>query len=448
MAGNYTILDGNGQVDPIKGMLLSKAKVGVASGDTIDDLLTVALEDRNTTDTIASAMSKFDHYFDLARQYAATGLGLSVVLHAEPVAGDVWESQILDGWTEFASKGTQVEARLAGSMSLTLHITRQNWWQAPEAQLNTSSPAGNDYLTGSTMALQPDISGGGGMHTNAVIIPTYSGGPDLPSPLRFEIKFLTAGNQMGDLFMSQNVNSETVGRVYVLDDVTATGGANHNDATAYKGAYKDCSFSGGNVLTDMLNWALDAGCMADCKGNWFRFILRFGAVMNYMDLEMQVQVRLHGTSAVVGKTDWMLATPGNWLQVFDAMRLPPFDLGTPANAGALDLVLVVQRATVGSYSIGVDYLQMVPLDGWRHYQTLYALPTNWTLIDNGARGIVSSLDATGHEVVTHIADGQSFMLAPAVTNGFYFAWMNVAGGAVVTDSIRVKAFVCARRRLL
>ncbi len=458
----HTHLDGGDCVDPVRGMLMTSAKApstatpsgtaAKAPGETTEDLLLVDLNDRDVGECIIDqTMSLFDHYFDQARLYASAGLGQAVVLHAEPVEGEDWESPVMDGWSEFGGKGSQVGARLLGSMALTLHVTRCNYWQAAEVQLETISPGGDDGLTGSTLELMEEISGEDeGLHVNAMVIaPSVAEpGPDLPSPMRLEIKNIRADPvDIGHLYVSQNVNSECQSRSYCLDDADASGGESQSDADAYCGTYKACAFSD-TAAADLLTWPLaDAFCQ-DCKGNFFRFILRLNADLAYTDLELKMQLRLSSTSSVVGETDWLAAVPGERLQVFSAMRLPPYHLVDLANAAGLDLVLVARRSTLGSHTLSVDYLQLMPLDGWRHYRPLYALEQNWTLVDNGARGIVSSLDTSGKEQITHIAVGQPFYLAPHVPIAFYFAWMTSDGQAHVMSAITVKAYVSKRRRLL
>jgi hypothetical protein len=443
-------LDGVSQVDPVKGYLTSIATKGEAP-DVVEDLLTVYLEDRNpdlevvNPPSIVSVMTLFEFLLKKARLYFETGLGEQVVLHAEPVYGEVWESQVVDGWTEFAAKGSQAEGRLSGSMVLTVHVRRVNYWQSNEIQLNTSSPAGKDYLNGCTLPLIQVLTIANAMfiYPDEMALP-----PDLPSPLHFQMQNLQP--TMGNIYVAQNVNSEQVNRCYNLDDVDATGPSTVvvDDATyAFGGHYKNCSFTGPGPA-DLLVWPLAQDFCQDCAGNFFRFMFRLGYALPYSDFEFKVQVRLHSTAAVVGETSWTTGIVANRLQLLGSMRLPPYQLTNFGYAAALDLALMARRYATGIWTVAVDYLQLIPIDGWREYDFMYPLQAYWKLNDDAALDLVTTFDAAGNEQITHIAKGQPFYLAPHIVNAFHFAWLKDDGYAFIDAHIKVSAFVRVRRRLL
>ena len=165
------------------------------------------------------------------------------------------------------------------------------------------------------------------------------------------------------------------------------------------------------------------------------------------DLEVKLKLKLHVTSSVVGETAWTLITPGQSLNVLEVMRLPPFLLTDFANSAGLDLVLSARRASSGGHTLCLDYLLLLPLDGWRSYSGLYPLPQNWRLVDNGALNLVTTFNGANNELITHIPTGHPFLLAPHVANAFFFGWMDDTGEAVVMASIQVKAWCTPRRRL-
>ncbi len=447
---NHIGLEGFSQLDPVKGYLTSTATKGETT-EQIEDLLTVTLEDRNLNllqgnpPTIASVMSFFEFLLKKARLYFETGLGERVLLHAEPTAGEVWESQVIGGWTEFTPKGSESQSRLWGTMVLTVHLRRVNFWQQPEVQLETSSPNGYEYWNGSTRPLMSFTT-----LANALLIdPTLIvNGPELPSPLRIQIENLTSN--IGKVFVAQNINSEPVSRNFTLDDLDGTGPSTATIVDAvqgYGGTYKNCSFTGPGQA-DLLVWPMATDFCADCAGNFFRFVFRVGSVLLYSDIEFKVQLRLHGLSTVVGETAWTLGSTHDRLQVLGTMRVPPYPLSDFALSASLDLVLMARRQATGTWVVAVDFLQLLPLDGWREYDSLYTLQAHWKINDDANLGIVYTYDTAGTQQVTHIARGQPFFLAPHTPNSFFFLWMDDTGYVNINAQIKVTAFCCFRRRLL
>jgi len=61
----------------------------------------------------------------------------------------------------------------------------------------------------------------------------------------------------------------------------------------------------------------------------------------------------------------MLLSTTKKLQVFPPLYLPPWALASQGSAGAA-LELQVQAAAAGTHAVNLDFVQLMPMDGWLH----------------------------------------------------------------------------------
>ena len=436
-------LEGESRQDPVDGARRNFKNLKFPTTETIEDLITLELNDKDQASLMIAALtSDLETLFKKARLYSTTGLGSKILLHQEPTDGDVWESQVLDGWIEYTGQGDPSLDRLRGSMGVVLHVVRQNWWETTEAQLPTAGVLGADDYAGTTITNKFAFTN----YSNTMELPLDSAnqGVYLPCEIRMQIKNLT-NTSLGVLCVAHNYSSAAVGKSYLLEDTTATGGSSNDDAASSGGKNKTCTWTDTAEAT-LLTWSLANTFCRDSAGNFFKGIVRLADDLAYTDLELKVKLFVASTTTLVGESAWGPAVAALRMQEIPILRLPPFVLNSPAAAAGLNLALVARRNTTGSHSIKVDYLQLMAIDGWRRYDPIYAIPQNWYLTDNGPLNIVSTLNTSSEELITHIATGNKFMLQPKVMNTFYFAWMNSTGGMVITDQLLVKVWAKKRMR--
>ncbi len=323
------------------------------------------------------------------------------------------------------------------------NLWRKNWFEGAEVQLNTVGVLGLDELDGTVISDQFQYTN----ESNFLYAPldTTPQGITLPSPARLEMQAITAYATVGELIVTHAYNGISLGMDFYLSDAAGTGGTSGADATCCGGTYRTLGWSD-TAETVLETWDLTAAFCVKAGGKYFKPIVRLGADLAYTDLQFKLQLMVTATSNVLGESSWSPCTAAKRIQEISTLRLPPFKLEDPSNAAGLTLALVARRNTSGAHSIRLDFIQLMPMDGWKTYDPIYPLPEDWTLIENGPADLVTSLDASGNELITHSGRGAPFMIAPGLRNAFIFIWMNSAGGAVIHDQMLVKLWVKKRKR--
>jgi hypothetical protein len=127
------------------------------------------------------------------------------------------------------------------------------------------------------------------------------------------------------------------------------------------------------------------------------------------------------------------------------MQIPPYILGQFIDIGNLTLGLYEKRAS-GSGTLNLDYLFILPQDGWRKYGAITGLGYGETLVDDPVREVLYTDDGTsGYKVTNKIEEGEGLMLRPGVKNYMYFLQMDTDGDAPIDRTANVVVKAHARR---
>jgi len=431
----------------IKGI---KHRPGYGKGDLVEDLLLVLLEDKTSpTTSIGAMLNRLESYLVLARTYHTTGVGLPVYLMLTPLENEAWWSRVVDGWCEqVASKGASsngIEEQLKGSVAVALHLVRENYWeQAVETQFPTWGILGNNHLDGTLITNQHAAS----LVSNFLEVRLDEGDaePNLPMICRLVMEYASATDNLANLWVSQGFNSRLSNTYSTLEDNTASGGVSANDPTSSGGTYRLCTWEG-TQEAELLVWTIPSAMSQACAGNFFKFLLKLSTVLAYTDLSLKLKVRLAGTSNTIGASNWKRLAPTVKLHELAVLRIPPNRLADNSQAADMELVLTAKRGTTGG-SIGVDFIQLLPLDGWRRYGAIDPIGPGDTIEDDGWQNTLITYGADRKQVNTHIGVGPGFRLQPRQRNIFFFNWSNSYDQVVLDKQLRVKVFGRIRRKIL
>ena len=440
-------LEGTGTDPVIRGI---KHRAGYGQGETVEDLLLVLLEDRQGTSTsIAQMINRLEGYLAQARAYQATGSGLPVYLMFSPRENDEWWAQVIDGWCEqVPTKGSTssgIEDQLKGSTALALHLVHLNYWeQAAETQFPTHGILGDDHLDGTLVTNHR--AGSEVSNFLEVRLDESQAEPYLPIPLRLVMEYISASDNLANLWVSQGINSNLGNAFGTLEDTQAVGGVNANDPTSSNGTYRLCTWEGPQE-SELLYWPIPTAMSQACGGNFFKFLLKLSPVMAYTDLSLKLKIRLAGTANTLGASNWKLLVPNLKLHELAVLRIPPNPLADYSQAADMELVLTAKRGASGG-SLGVDFVQLLPLDGWRRYAAIDPIWHGATIEDDGRRKTLVTYGLDLKQVNTHIGVGPGFSLAPGKRNIFFFNWSNSYDQVVLDKQLRVKVFGHIRRKIL
>jgi hypothetical protein len=370
----------------------------------------------------------------LGRARAGTAVGLRLM----PTAADTeWESRLLDGRAELLGSGTPERGR--GSQAVRLLLTRGDYWQGSLTALPLSNPNGANVTDGLPLFNHCDSDA---LHANYADASGALG--SLPAPAQVElIHDRTGPEPLGDVWLGAGLAPLPGGMLEGETGATNLTTQVLSDATCSGGACRRVSWNTTAEL-DALHWELASGWLGQAGGRCFRPLLRFASPPAYSDVRLFVQVRT--AASVLFESPAAALQSGVRLQELPPVLLPPWLPVVDAPA-ALTLALMARRAGGGSTALDVDFLALMPLQGWRRYASLAGLPYGARLIDDPQTGRCVVLHPQDGELAGHAAHGPGLELQPGQPQRFsaLFATGSPAGMDIAAQ-VRLKVSYRPRRR--
>ena len=211
-------------------------------------------------------------------------------------------------------------------------------------------------------------------------------------------------------------------------------GTGSADVTCSSETYQTVSWASDTEAL-LKSWTLASGAFLQKR---FQAVVRMRTASAYTDLRLKVKLLAGGI--VIAETRWSLVPTGFEHTSIGSLTIPPYPLGEALNLGNLTLGLYGKRAS-GAGSFGLDFLILLPQDGWRRYGAISGLAYGETLIDDPVRQVLVTAYGAGSWKVTHMGQGgDPLMLKPGVKNILYFLQDEMDGDAPIgrTGSVSVK----------
>lgn len=343
-----------------------------APGETIEEILDLGLE--GSPAELQEGMAGLERWLAAARRQTGPGEE-PVCLYLQENEGEIsWSAPLYDGWVE------KLKGQTSGrSLSLRLHLTRANYWEdAYENFLPLTSAAGaglavrvdnfNDAQHGNWVDCFPDDAWG-----------------DQPLPAVIRLKNTTPASLLGSLYIYMQKYTEPEGPFSGwLDAASASGGSLLADPAASGGMRRNFSWSG-TEEQELCSWTLSAPDLLKAGGRSFQPVLR---ILPAPDGETRLRLSLSDGAVVLWSGPFAWLEAGQELQTLPTVQLPLNRMALePMKPLALSLAAVCSQP--GDHSLGLDYLHLAGLDGWRRLVPLGAgLATGSTLVDDARRGCV------------------------------------------------------------
>ncbi len=422
-------LHGPSVTAPVRGARrqpIQRALEGGRCEEQIDWLL------EGTPASIQLALQTVERMFSRARAGQTAGLRLM------PTAADTeWEARLLDGRAELLGGGTPERGR--GSQAVRLLLTRSDYWQGSLTALPLSNPNGTDVTDGLALFNHCDSDA---LHANYADAAGAQG--SLPAPAQVELIHDRSGPEpLGDLWLGAGLAPLPGGMLEGENGVTNLTTQVLSDATCSGGAYRRVSWSS-NAELDALHWELAQGWLGQAGGRCFRPLLRAANHFTFSDLRLFVQVR--SAASVLFESPAVTLQPGVRLQELPPVLLPPWVpvLDPPA---ALTLALIARRVGGGSTTLDVDFVALMPLQGWRRYASLAGLPYGARLIDDPLTGRCVVLHPQSGELAGHAAYGPGLEVQPGQAQRFWSLFSTGSpAGMDIAAQVRLKVTYRPRRR--
>jgi len=410
----------------------------VLEGGRCEEQIDLLLE--GTPLSIQWTLQTIERLLACARTGTRARGGQSAGLHLMATASDSeWEARLLDGRVELLGAGTPERGR--GSQAVRLLLVRGDCWQGSLTALPLSNPAGSNVTDGLPLFNHADSDE---MHANYA----DSGGGlgSLPAPAQVElIHDVNAAEALTDIWLGAGLSTLPGGVLEAEAAASSLTTQTIADAACSSGSYRRVSWTGAAEV-DVLHWELTQDWLGQAGGRCFRPLLRFATLVTFSDLSLSVQVRSAG--CVLYQSPAQTLQPGLRLQELPPLLLPPW---VPLNdpPAVLTLALIGRRSSGGNSVLDLDFVGLLPLQGWRRYVSLSGLPYGARLVDDPLTGRCVTLHPQNGELAGYAAQGLGLEVQPGQAQRFsaLFATGSAAGMDIAAQ-VRLKVSYRPRKRVV
>ncbi len=334
-----------------------------------------------TAANMRSALNSIERLCEAAARRRASGKGTRVYVEYKPVDGDsLYRSELYGGRLVYSEEpGARRFGEASPAIKVAFVFERAPWWEGPEVELAISSQGyvaatGGRRITNNGMDNWVQVAAG--LVEGAI-----------PGPLRLRLTNDTGASQdYRHFFVGVNTfasPSSFVGWHQGESDLSGSGSTSL--ATCSNGYYRTFSVTSTEQL--LASWLLTAAEMTS-GGRWCRLLARMASY----DYTKRVRVRpvIRDYNGLVtlweGSQIWLSGAAGVVeLQDFGSIPIPP---GAYSSEYA-QCRLCLQFQADSSTTLSLDYVQVVPMDGYRSIEQVgYQAPNGGAIeIDEGDESV-------------------------------------------------------------
>jgi hypothetical protein len=432
--GSTTIvLNGTGIAAPVRGCKMD--------GRTGESPLRLEIALEGTVDQITDWIETVDRVFSMAAFfYGLPGEDWGWVYVT--LNGETWRTPIQRGVLSFPGSPA---VRGAGSQGVILSVDRPDWWEDPAL---TSIALSNRYGTNVTTGLTGDNHGDSG-NENMWKVGAGGVGGSVPAP----VWLLYSSSQNGsEVFMGEAITSDTDAGYMLEAESGSLGagvtGAGTADVTCSNGNYRPLSWSGTSPVT-LLYWDLGATETKKYRGRTFRPILRLRDLVTGGEkfwLWWRVAYNMGGTLETIQEFEGILCSTSRKLIPCPPVPVPPWPKPLDSSWAweSATVALMCQAEAAGSHAMNLDFVHMMPTEGWVRYVPVIGTITNTQIMHDSGMGIVNRTTTGG---ATHQPEGSGLWVYPGLAQTFY-ALSQEGGTMTIGNQCTVTIKYRKRRRTL
>lgn len=357
---------------------------------------------------------------------------------------DLWRSRVYGGMIDYDAKMAYYLKR--SQLKIGLILERDGFWEGPEAQIPLTNGNGTNNTAGLNVYNCNDGTGTSpNKKNNYVEIAAASVGGDLPAPVRLEMT-----NQYNDAILlnqirvGHNVNSTPdLFQHFIEGESASYGGTSNASAGASGGYYRNFSWAGDSQV-QIGRWSLDSTFLNRANRNYFKiiggFLLNFAAGIR---LQFKLMYTVDSPLTVISESHEVVTT-GEKMQEIGELQIPPWLLPAGTSAG-LSLALYAKKT--GGGSLGIDYLQLTPVDGYRLLSPIgWGISYQQKVVDDGIYDAIWKEYTGGEKAGIMKSTGNPIRLLPNKLQRFYLLQASQNGDIIIDRLLNVKAFYRPRRR--
>ena len=342
----------------------------------------------------------------------------------------VWRAEIIDG--EFKPDKDMLKIGWPNLQADGALMVTHRVWEGPEKELQLSTSNASAATGGRTIYNHDDAGTG---HDNWVQIDSAQVGGVLPTPVKLVMTHSTGSSvAFNNFWMACNAFSDPANFVHIMEgEARTTGfGTITTDANSSGGNYNLRSFT----TTGEIDWVLSAAQMQRTQGRPFRLLMR-GATWSGTGLYVKPVLRANdGLMQMYEGDEIALGTSGT--QIVDLGSIPLPNGGY--QVAWSDHTLVLQARCTGAGTLGVDFIQLTPLDSFQWIkQRGFTLANNDVVTFDNIEGIAYT---SGMAIFAPLAG--VLKVYPGVTQKLIF--LNDEGtSSSIARTFSVRAYIRERR---
>lgn len=338
------------------------------------------------------------------RQRVKAGARVYLTLQVDGES-EAWRTEVLAGRLELNQDALQLWPNV--KVEARLHITRRFFWeQVNIAEIHLAALSNASFGAGGRTIHNHEDSGQG----NWVMTLTPAG--SLPAPAKIQLTNNSgAAQDYRNVYISNNAYSDPANFVHIIQGESARAG--------FGTTVVDATCSNGNLRRQtgtafFFKWDLSTVLLADTVGKHFRLLVRFAGYTNTPAIYVTpiVQDATGLVDLAIGDEVLLPVSGGSDYELVDLGALPLPPGGYSATWAMQTLALKFRAAT--SVTVDLDFVQVTPLDSFRHLiQRGMQILNGDAIIDDGIEGITYSLESgVGHPIYSprgqplHVFPGQ------------------------------------------
>ena len=379
--------------------------------------------------TVRATLQNLNKLFRQAVVYQERKAGARVFVEMQIADGEDWyRSELMEGAP--IPIGETMDAGLYGDkVQIQFAWRRVNWWEGAETVLALTNGNGTEVTTGLVVHPITDAT-----HSNYVTIDGDDILGDLPAPIKVEMENnYNSINRMGDVWTALNLNSYPALLDHVLEGEDADYGVTLSSLNAnfYSGGYYGLvtvPTSEGTVCY----WDMTSDFMQHCRGNDFHMLAKL-TQSPVGDIWARLRITYAGLTELFSGP--LIKLGNTSYQDLGVLRLPPYRIDN-LTLESLRLELHLKRPA-GSTSLGLDFLQLMPIDGFRKISHKgYDVPYGVTLIDNQIDDQIYVNGGGVDGINYQVPYGGKLLLEPGKTQRIYFFYEGANAG-VRTSKVKI-----------
>ena len=362
-------------------------------------------------------------------------LTLKTYVESEPYFSHILEAQLEESLEA-------VELTALGTLRLKILFKRLQICNSADVELPLTIPGGSSQTGGTTLYNHEDLHSG---HHGSAVVNTAVLDTNLPVSLRVELTNNYNAQELGNFCLGL-LTSSAMGYFPNLD-FDAEEGSVLSPITSSSdsgGAYVQPSWTG-NDWASLLSYQISDTDLAILNETSLLPVIRFSSRPADASLQFRLRLSVNGSlQFLTGAAG--LSRQGN-LANLPATRLNQTALPGVEMPRALVLELQAISSELGSHSVALDSLRLLPQAGFASFTTLGGLPFGGKLIDQADRGLAWSRLA-GHELQSHSRFGMEFIIPAGSYGKLFVMGEGISGQAEIDRSFSLRAWGSKCRQIL